>query len=502
LWIVDREEDKGTTGFRNRVDLPFHYRGGLIGYLGYEIRHETQKYLQEQQGVSKADKISEPEISESTSCTQPQDGNKIPSAAFFLARQSMLFYHPTQTWYLIALVEDDSTNDIDENLRWMEDVRIQFKALGLASAPVSISKVRPDFRSPESKKRLEFALKRPKEIYERNIAECHEFIRMGESYELCLTTQLEADVCCIGSTSFDLYRTLRLRNPAPYSAYFRWNANERGSPEESGLVICSSSPEQFMSVTRQQPHPEIEPFFMAEAKPIKGTCARVLPQNGICRTDAEWREDERRARSLELSLKNRAENLMIVDLLRNDLSRVCKVGSVYVAKLMDIESFATVHQMVSTIRGTLSDTATPIDLLRASFPGGSMTGAPKIRTMELLDELEQGQPRGPYSGSLGYLSVNGCMSFNIIIRSAVLTPKWVSGSKGWHVSIGAGGAITALSEVQDEYDEMNLKAKAVVSAVQEWESTSTLSAVDHEESLPSSRQSQLMDTTGAGPSTT
>jgi len=237
------------------------------------------------------------------------------------------------------------------------------------------------------------------------------------------------------------------------------------------VVICSSSPERFMSVSRQHSHPEVPINMQVEAKPIKGTCARVIPQDGVCRTDAETRADERMARSLELSLKNRAENLMIVDLLRNDLSRVCKVGTVHVAKLMDIESFATVHQMVSTIRGTLSDVHTSIDLLRASFPGGSMTGAPKLRTMELLEDLEQKADRGPYSGSLGYISVNGCMDMNIIIRSAVMA---LSRSKkdAWKVSIGAGGAITALSDAEDEYDEMMLKAGPVVKAVQEWASRS------------------------------
>jgi para-aminobenzoate synthetase len=165
-------------------------------------------------------------------------------------------------------------------------------------------------------------------------------------------------------------------------------------------------------------------------------------------------------------MKNRAENLMIVDLLRNDMSRVCKTGSVHVSKLMDIESFATVHQMVSTIRGTLSDSCNAIDLLRASFPGGSMTGAPKIRTMEILQELEQDVDRGPYSGSLGYLSVNGCMDMNIMIRSATVTPSETKDE--WKVSIGAGGAITALSDAEDEYDEMLLKARAVKQAVEKW----------------------------------
>jgi para-aminobenzoate synthetase len=220
-----------------------------------------------------------------------------------------------------------------------------------------------------------------------------------------------------------------------------------------------------------------------EAKPIKGTCARVLPKDiYVGLSAAEAAEDERRARALKSSVKNRAENLMIVDLLRNDLSRVCEVGSVHVAKLMNIESYATVHQMVSTIRGRLNPAkANAVDVLKATFPGGSMTGAPKIRTMEILDRLEEGVSRGPYSGCLGYISMNGSMDMNIVIRSAVVqpakpaslprTPHTFSTERKheeWMVSIGAGGAITALSESTDEYEEMILKAKAVIEAVEEW----------------------------------
>ena len=202
---------------------------------------------------------------------------------------------------------------------------------------------------------------------------------------------------------------------------------------------------------------------------------------------------------------------MIVDLLRNDMSRVCKIGSVHVAKLMAIESYTTVHQMVSTIRGTLStlsketkgdssnysgshsitpgsvatgiedkqaEQATSINLLKACFPGGSMTGAPKLRTMELLDEMEEHVDRGPYSGSLGYISVNGCIDMNIIIRSAVVAPERhecdsfkdedVTNCRRYKISIGAGGAITALSNIQDEYAEMMLKARAIVQSAEEW----------------------------------
>ena len=242
-----------------------------------------------------------------------------------------------------------------------------------------------------------------------------------------------------------------------------------------------------MSVQRQMAEDGTS-FLQAEAKPIKGTCARVLPKDGrLTRNEDEEREDARRARALEVSTKNRAENLMIVDLLRNDLSRVCDVGSVHVAKLMAIESYATVHQMVSTIRGTLKNAksmAGSVELLKACFPGGSMTGAPKLRTMELLEEIEQNVPRGPYSGALGYLSLNGCMDMNIIIRTALVTPIPNGGRK---ISIGAGGAITALSDSKDEYEEMLLKASAVVQAVQELAATFNASKIESsDESWPAS----------------
>merc|ERR1740124_624267 len=210
-----------------------------------------------------------------------------------------------------------------------------------------------------------------------------------------------------------------------------------------------------------------------ESKPIKGTAERNLFSK---------EEDLRSASKLQQSVKDRAENLMIVDLLRNDLSRVCETGSVHVPKLMSVETYATVHQMVSTIRGNISfsddnnldgnKNIPTIDVLSSCFPGGSMTGAPKRRTMELLhgDTLERRERRGPYSGCLGYISLcNGQMDMNIIIRSAICT----SVKDGWNVRIGAGGAITALSESEDEYEEMLLKARAVKGAVQQWSSSST-----------------------------
>jgi para-aminobenzoate synthetase len=460
--------------------IPFGYRGGYLGYLGYEVRHDTQRYLQEQESCHpKKDSVSSSAASPGERTPNNSDSTSVPTAAFFLARESMIYHHPTQQWYLLGLVEGEE--DIEARMDWIQHVKERMAQLELSDG-MNGEKGNPlSAPANPSSPSLAFVPNRPKERYAQDIASCHNFIELGESYELCLTNQLEATVedattsSDSSTTTLNLYQRLRRRNPAPYSAYFSW----KGS-----LAICCSSPERFMSVQRRptnnHPHHPTT-ILQAEAKPIKGTCARVLPADGIRRTQAETREDERRARSLELSLKNRAENLMIVDLLRNDMSRVCQIGSVHVAKLMDIESFATVHQMVSTIRGTLAPSSSSslscdvngtIDLLRASFPGGSMTGAPKIRTMELLEELEDQVDRGPYSGSLGYLSINGCMDMNIIIRSAVVvTTKNDENddTKRRHrVSIGAGGAITALSETQDEYDEMLLKARAVVEAVQEW----------------------------------
>ena len=187
-----------------------------------------------------------------------------------------------------------------------------------------------------------------------------------------------------------------------------------------------------------------------EAKPIKGTAARVLPLGSAA--------DAAAAETLRTNAKDRAENLMIVDLLRNDLGRVSEPGSVAVPGLMRVESYETVHQLVSTVTATRRLDVSPARCVRAAFPGGSMTGAPKRRTMDIIDALERGAPRGPYSGGLGFFSVSGAFDVNVVIRTCAVRP---STDEAW---IGAGGAITALSDAADEWDEMKLKASAIVRA--------------------------------------
>jgi para-aminobenzoate synthetase len=203
------------------------------------------------------------------------------------------------------------------------------------------------------------------------------------------------------------------------------------------VAILSASPERFLTVGRDR---------VVESKPIKGT----RPRGATPTADVALHDD------LATNAKDRAENLMIVDLIRNDLNRVCEIGTVHVPKLFDVETYAPVHQLVSTIRGTVRPEASAVDCVRATFPGGSMTGAPKLRTMQIIDRLEDG-PRGFYSGALGWFSLSGAADLSIVIRTLTATKD--------RVSFGVGGAIIALSDAEEEFEETVVKSRAMVTAL-------------------------------------
>lgn len=248
------------------------------------------------------------------------------------------------------------------------------------------------------------------------VGQCLEEIRQGETYEVCLTNELRAD----GELEvWPAYRALRAANPTPFGSLLRIG----------GVSVLSSTPERFLKVRGG----------VVESRPIKGTRPR----------SADPREDARLRSDLAVNPKDRAENLMIVDLVRNDLTRVAEPGTVRAEPLFDVESYATVHQLVSTVTCRLAARRTAVDAVRATFPGGSMTGAPKIRTMEIIDRLEQG-PRGIYSGAIGYFSLDGGMDLSMVIRTIV--------SDGEGISYGVGGAVIALSDPVAEYEETITKS--------------------------------------------
>lgn len=246
------------------------------------------------------------------------------------------------------------------------------------------------------------------------------YLMDGDCYQVNLAQRFSAS--CTGDP-WVAYKALRNINPAPFSGYINF-------PE---VQILSSSPERFLKAERG----------MVETKPIKGTRPRSTDKT----------EDIRQIEALKTSIKDRAENLMIVDLLRNDLGKTCALGSVNVPKLFDIESFATVHHLVSTVCGVLPANRDAIDLLRGSFPGGSITGAPKIRAMEIIEELEPHR-RGVYCGSLGYIGYDGNMDTNIAIRTLVHSEGTI---RFW-----AGGGIVADSVEKAEYQECYDKAAAML----------------------------------------
>jgi len=262
------------------------------------------------------------------------------------------------------------------------------------------------------------------EEYVEAVAAAREYICAGDIFQVNLSQRFEAD---LPTPPYDLYRRLRRINPAPFAAYFDFG----------DVAIGSSSPERFLLVRGDH----------VDTRPIKGTRPRGKTAE----------EDEALAQELLDSFKDRAENVMIVDLERNDLGRVCRYGTVRVTELWTLEKYPTVFHLTSNVEGRLCEGKNRMDLLKATFPGGSITGAPKVRSMEIIDELEPTR-RSVYTGSIGYLSFNGDMDINIVIRTFII--------KDGRAYFQVGGGIVYDSDPEGEYVETLDKARALIEALQ------------------------------------
>jgi para-aminobenzoate synthetase len=367
--------------------------GGFVGYLGYELKADC--------GVTNA------------------HSSDVPDAVMMLANRVVAVDHAHERTHLLAVCAEE---EVEEAGAWLDEVEAVARDL-IADPPASPSAGDTAFGEP-SDSHVSFDCGRGRRQYLADIDRSQAEMAAGESYEVCLTDQISTTA---EPDPFDLYRNLRRSNSAPFAAFLKLG----------DVAVVSSSPERFLSVDRER---------RVEARPIKGTTRRAADPIEDAGLKAELTNDE----------KTYAEHLMIVDLLRNDLGIVCEVGSVAVPELMVVEDYATVHQLISTVEGRLPVDRSAAELTRACFPGGSMTGAPKLRTMEIIDDLED-EARGVYSGAIGYFGLDGVMDLSIVIRTVVL--------REGRTTIGAGGAIVMQSDPVDEFDEILLKARAPMAAI-------------------------------------
>jgi para-aminobenzoate synthetase len=363
--------------------VPFELAGGYVGYFGYELKADC--------GAAAAYRAGPPD------------------AVWVRPDRLVAVDHLEGRTWLVALAPPGAEPDAG----WLDRTAAALAALPAGPLP------EPPRPAPLAAAPLPALLRRGRDRYLADIAECERQLLAGESYEICLTdaVELAAPADPVGT-----YRWLRRRNPAPYAALFR----------HGRLLVAGSSPERFLRIGADR---------WAESRPIKGTA----PRGADPASDAALRQ------GLVADAKTRAENVMIVDLLRNDLGRICEIGSVSVPRLLATETYTNLHQLVSTVRGRLRTDVSAVGAVRAAFPGGSMTGAPKHSTMRILDGLETAA-RGAYAGALGWLGPGDTADLSIVIRTLV----------GWgdRASVGAGGAIVLGSDPEQEYAEMLLKAAA------------------------------------------
>lgn len=384
-----------------RDDCPF--AGGLVGWFGYGTAWADERLPRREGG--------------------DVGRGPVPDLLFLVCDDVLRHEHATGATTL-ALTgrgpdDDAAARDLADRHQAWQGRLAQFRdATGAATAgaPVAAPGAATDLAG------LETAC--DESSYVAAVARCRELILRGDAFEICLTRQLSAP---LAADPWDLYTALRAVNPAPFAAFLRCD----------DLGIAGASPERFLRCT---------PDGRLESRPIKGT----RPRGGTKAEDEALRTD------LADAEKDNAENTMIVDLVRSDLGRVARIGSVAVPELRVVETYATVHQLVSTITAELKPGCDGLDAVRACFPGGSMTGAPKLEAMAIIEELEPA-PRGIYSGALGWLGWDGALDLSIVIRTFVCAQG--------RAAFGTGGAVTADSDPGAEYRETLDKARALVAAL-------------------------------------
>lgn len=378
---------------RNRDEIPGPFCGGLLGYAGYELQR----------------------FAHDTVALPHHDRAAIPDGLMMATRRFVVFDHHEHRAYACS-IQDDA----HDAQRWL-------KAITCAWSP---RQALDDWHlrghcPPGTFWPTHLRAHTSRNAYLRAIEQAQRLIGRGETYEVCLTNAFATETRV---DPWQLYRTLRRSNPAPYAAYLK-------TPH---FAVLSASPERFMTLRCDR---------QIITEPIKGTRA----YDGVPDTLAPLRAQ------LANSAKDRAELMMVVDLLRNDLARVAKARSIAVPHHCRVSAHPTVVQLSSVITAALAAPHDAIDLLHACFPGGSITGAPKRRTMEIIHALEQ-RRRGVYTGAIGYFSSDGTMDFSIAIRTMVHTANTLS--------FGAGGAITTDSNPVAEYEEVRTKAFALVRAIE------------------------------------
>ena len=374
--------------------VPVPFVGGAVGYFGYDLCHFI-------------------EFLPSTTI----DDFELPECYFAFYDAIFVFDHLEGRAYLVTT----GFPELNEGRR-LKRARVRLKELKTwfySNPPAIVSS-----RGPAQSKEITLMSNFTPEEYIKAVDKVREYIAAGDVFQVNLSQRFQAD---LEIPPYELHRILRRVNPAPFASYLNLH----------GVAIVSASPERFLKVQGD----------LVETRPVKGTRPRGKNPG----------EDQSLAQELTSSIKDRAENVMIVDLERNDLGRVCRYGTIKVAELAILETFPTVFHLTSTIVGRLRRGKSNIDLLKATFPGGSITGAPKVRAMEIIDELEPTK-RSVYTGSIGYLSFNGDLDTSIVIRTFII--------KEGRAYFQVGGGIIYDSDSEAEYIETLDKAKALIQALQ------------------------------------